>query len=71
LQAALIPTGVPAWAKKIGAHVVIDAMHMPAIAAEIIDYFRANKTGRACNEQLLHSDNINDSTIMFHMRPSF
>jgi hypothetical protein len=51
LQAALIPAGVAAEAKKIGAHIVVNAMNGPAEVTEMINNLRANETGGTGDEE--------------------
>jgi hypothetical protein len=40
----LIPAGISAGPKKIGAHVVIHTMNVPTQFAEVFDHLRADQT---------------------------
>jgi hypothetical protein len=43
LQPLLVPAGVTLGTEKVGAHVVVNSMHLPTEFAEIVDHFRADE----------------------------
>ena len=53
-ETMLIPAGVAVRPEKIGTHVVVDAVDLPAKAAKVIDEFRSDKTGGTGDEQGIH-----------------
>ena len=49
-EPALIPARVALGAEEVGAHVVVDAVDLPAELAEIVDDLRADKTRGTCDQ---------------------
>jgi hypothetical protein len=49
-ETTLIPPCVAGRPEKIGTHVVIDAVDLPAKTAKVIDEFRSDKTGGTSDE---------------------
>ncbi len=54
-QPLLIPSRVTLRAEKVGPHVVVDSVDLPAESGKISNDFRADETGRTGNEEF-HSD---------------
>jgi len=50
-QAAGVAAGIAFGAEEVGAHVVVDAMHGPAEAAEVVHHFGADQPGGAGDEE--------------------
>ena len=59
LQAALIPSRIPVRPEEVRAHVVIDAMDVPAECAEVVHDLRTNQSRRSRDEKCgRHDDQL-------------
>jgi len=47
----LIPAGIPFFTEEIGAHVVINAVNLPAEAVKVGHHFRADEAARTGDKQ--------------------
>lgn len=56
----LIPARVSLRPEEVGTHVVVNAMHLPAKLAEIIDDFGTDEAGRTGGEES-HEKDVRDS----------
>ena len=56
-EAVLVPAGVAAWAKEVGALVIVDPMDLFATGGKEGNHFRSNQARRAGYEEL-HSYNL-------------
>jgi hypothetical protein len=54
-QPPLIPTGVPLFAKEVGAHVIVYAVNTPSKSVEICNDFGTNEPVRTSDDQLFQS----------------
>lgn len=47
-QLSLVPTGIPLGAEKVGPHVIVNTVDLPAQCVKMTDDFGADETGRTC-----------------------
>jgi len=53
-----VPGGVTLWSKKLGPHVIVYPVHLPLIFRKKGNYFAADQTTRAGDQNFLHGCQI-------------